>query len=347
MLDVNKFLPQKRNYIGTGNRCSHSPSQPECHLVAQSMLGEDLPIAMQRFVQSVYEFYYQPAVIPALCNASMDAGSIQMPGFDTSEKRYGTRSDGRDALTCVLLLLLKYTDFSSFKVGMPLANGSFMNRSFIEIADELNMVRPRQVISRFIDKTGNLVKNKITKMVPNRRFERAIEKLINAGILTVSKRYETQKFVVNHRTESIYKASTSEKILSADFISLISCTKPETLQTFINYRKAKVQEKREAFLRDMPELIVKKEMNSLMLAKKAKIKQSQILKRTKKELHSRLKTQNIKPSALTKQYEDYVLSEIEAQYHSDVTIEWLLDKLTNEIPDYNTWRTRLKQSTPC
>lgn len=130
-----------------GNFCGHNPLNPAFTLAKPAKKGKGgLPRVLTLCMERLTNYYYRPRkVLPSLDLAN---GSQRQQ-----------RSERREACICLLAALLKRTDVTSLRVGIPTQDG-FMNYTVDYIAKD----------------TGMTLK----------RVERALSDLKAAGLLTVS-----------------------------------------------------------------------------------------------------------------------------------------------------------------
>ncbi len=130
-----------------GNFCGHDPANPRFVLKHPVKTGKGgIPLVISRLMERITQYYERPRMlIPTLDLAN------------GSERQQ--RSERREACVCMLAALLKYTDLTSLRVGIPTADG-FKSMTVDFIAKQ----------------TGMTLK----------RCERAIADLKAAGLLTVS-----------------------------------------------------------------------------------------------------------------------------------------------------------------
>lgn len=130
-----------------GNFCGHDPANPRFVLKHPVKTGKGgIPLVISRLMERITQYYERPRkLIPSLDLAN------------GSERQQ--RSERREACVCMLAALLKYTDLTSLRVGIPTADG-FKSMTVEYIAKQ----------------TGMTLK----------RCERAIADLKAAGLLTVS-----------------------------------------------------------------------------------------------------------------------------------------------------------------
>lgn len=138
------YIPRTNN---GGNFCGHDPLRPQFTLAIPAKKGQGgLPRVLTLCMERITNYYYRPRkVLPSL---DLVNGSVRQQ-----------RSERREACICVLASLLKYTDLSSLRVGIPTSEG-FLNLT----------------VSYLARNTGMTLK----------RVERALADLKGAGLLTIS-----------------------------------------------------------------------------------------------------------------------------------------------------------------
>jgi hypothetical protein len=143
-LTAHTYIP--RVNVG-GNFCGHRPFSPSFTLKKPAKKGKGgLPRVLTLCMERLTNYYYRPGtVIPSLNLAN---GSSRQQ-----------RSERREACVCLLAALLKRTDLTSLKVGIPTKNG-FINYTVDYIAKDTDMTL--------------------------KRVERALKDLKSSGIITVS-----------------------------------------------------------------------------------------------------------------------------------------------------------------
>ncbi len=145
------IVDSERRYIPRvntgGNYCGHSPDTPRFTLAKPAPIGKGgLPRTITLLMERITQYY--------------DSPTLKLPSLNLangSERQQ--RSERREACICMLAALLKHTDLTSLRVGIPSAEG------FIGLTMDVLAAQ-----------TG----------ITLRRCERAVKDLKAAGILTVS-----------------------------------------------------------------------------------------------------------------------------------------------------------------
>lgn len=137
-----------------GNYCGHRPDSPRIALTQVVQTGKGgLPGIITTLMKRCVDYYDRPWKIPSLNNAD-GAGQQQ-------------RSERREACLSALWAILKYTDLSTLRVGVPARGGEFINLSIRYLANQTSLSRSR--------------------------FERAFSDLKTAGIISVQQRCEKKE----------------------------------------------------------------------------------------------------------------------------------------------------------
>ena len=138
------YAPRER--LG-GNSCGHDPLRPRLTLAKPPQTGKGgIPFVLSRLMTLLKSYYDNPRlIIPSLDLAN------------GSERQQ--RSERREACILMLTVLLKYTDLTSLRVGIPTKNG-FLNLT----------------VDYLIGQTG----------MASRRAERAMADLKTAGLVTLA-----------------------------------------------------------------------------------------------------------------------------------------------------------------
>ncbi len=136
-----------------GNGCGHDPNNPNFELVTPIKTGKGgLPRVLTLCMERLRDYYYRPRkLIPSLDLAN------------GSERQQ--RSERREACVNLLNALLRRTDLTSLRVGVPTPDG-FMNYTVEYITKDTGMTL--------------------------RRAERALHDLKAAGLITVAPRCQAQ-----------------------------------------------------------------------------------------------------------------------------------------------------------
>ena len=310
----------------TGNKCGHDPMHPHFLSIVAKMDTINLPIAMKKIVAGITRFYEDPQHLPFL--SAKDKG----------------RTERRDAICCILLSMIRFTDFSSLRVGSPLSNGEFLHKPFLELADYIGFVTKRK-------NTG--------KLVPSRRFERALADIKAAQVVQVDRKYETtvkRKSLLS--SEIIYKAHTAHKKLDLDFILSLGTLTHDSLNQFQEYRRNKIDKQRAKFNKERPELAesfaAKQRMQFKRAANSAVAKTVKSLLPRSNRNHLRARHNPRKPATsvdlnlLRREYniERHALLMQLYEQEADKGMKWLKERANNELPSFDEWlKTKTIKST--
>lgn len=218
----------KKSYLGSGNRCGHDPKNPDFKTLDFFVTEKRLPPTQATLIDSVKAYYDNPRLLPSL---------YQILGSKNKDGRFrSNRSCIRDAEVRVLKALLSFTDFTTLKVGVPCANGDFINRHFGEIAKLADLLDKRS--------TPDMP-------IPNRRFYRVIKRLKDAGILKVDKQYKVIEgefdLTANGTPKPKIRALYSIKTISQDFLLSLGTVSLTSLKVFRDWCSNDYKKKRDKF----------------------------------------------------------------------------------------------------
>lgn len=153
-----------------GNYCGHDPQRPRFDLTKPA--SERTPGIIKTLTERLQGYYYNPALIPQL-------------NFVNNSPRQ-QRSERREACLLILSCLLKFTDLSSLRVGIPTKEG-------------------------FVPLTIKLLKDHVG--ISQSRFERALSDLVRSGLIS-----STQRCTVGDDGE--YKGLAAIRCISKDLFGL-------------------------------------------------------------------------------------------------------------------------------
>lgn len=210
-------------FLGTGNRCGHSPEKGEFDRYNAPQTARKLPSTQQKLIEAARAYYYSPASLPSLSNLNGRANADGQPRSN--------RSDGRAAEALVLCAIIQQTEFSSLKVGTPRPDGGFIPRSCRELA---------QI-------AGLTVFNSNSKRPePSQRFWRAFRRLKLAGAFTVHQQYE-------ERPDGSKRARPAIKHVSDDFLVALGAVGYAKLKEFRSWCSNRLKKAKKKHREQSPE----------------------------------------------------------------------------------------------
>jgi hypothetical protein len=220
----------KRSYIGSGNRCGHDPEHPNFEMIDYRVVEKNNPITQVQLMHSVKRYYKNPMLLPSLYHVN---------GTKNKDGNYrSNRTCVRDAHVQILMAIISLTDFVTLKIGVPCANGDFIDRDFGHIAKMVDMLHKSSTKE---------------KPVPSRRFYRKISDFKKAGILKVDQQFThvSGEFELNPngKLKPKIRASYSIKSLSQDFLLALGVVSAKNLKIFRDHCSNGYTAKREAFKR--------------------------------------------------------------------------------------------------
>lgn len=183
-----------QKYQIKGNRCGHNKLAPVLTPVDFS-LPDDLPAVLKEAIAKAQDFYYQPEMLNDVRFGRYSPSRKKLNKSPFTDRRI--RSEMREAISRVMVLLLQYTDLASCRFGMPLvATREFLVFDLHWMADRTGMSYDRAC--------------------------RAVAHLKRAGFLSVRQRLETTVddfgAVVEFRSKTAIRV-VQEKLFAALKIS--------------------------------------------------------------------------------------------------------------------------------
>lgn len=243
--------PYPGRYLGSGNRCGHDPLSPAWHLFTIPDTKRVLPQVMQKLIKAAQDYYYSPATLPTLANLNGKRNLDGQPRLN--------RSEAREAESLILSAIIHMTEFSSLKVGTPLPNGEFVNRSCVEIARVAGMIDH---------------KSPADNPQPEQRFWRGFRRLKNAGAFDVHQQYEKvpgeYEKAANGMMKPKMRARPAIKNLNFHFLVAMGAVSYEALKKFRTYCSNKLKKSRSLYRSKNPEC------NDAKIARR-KVKEKQVL----------------------------------------------------------------------
>ena len=298
--------PHPGKHLGTGNRCGHDPRNPSWDRFKTSDEWRNPPKFIQRLMDGMTAYYSAPERLPTLFNPR---GKTNQDG---SLRR--NRSEAREAESLVMNAILRLTDYTTLKVGTPLPDGGFINRSCTEIAR----------VAGFLD-TRNP-----DQPEPTQRFWRAFRRLKLSGAFDVHVQYE-------ELADGSKRARPAIKNLNRDFLVLIGRTSYAKLEAFRKQRSDHFKQLRAEWVERNPDLVASQNDGKTALDR---LRSKQIFAPLAKAMKGKPKAA---PTPQQPQDEQYSRQQNEflAKLMGDQPgkpSSWYIDELKRAFPSLEQWK---------
>lgn len=230
-----------------GNRCGHMPHQPRLQL--EKPIGDNVPYLLRKVSELLPKWYWNPSY----CYKILKIGSC-------SERRI--RSEFREAIIKLLLVLIKYLDLSSMQIGYATAQG-FVPFTLSFLADKagLSYKRTQRALTT-LTKSGLIKAKRISyidarteqyRSYTIRTLSRALftglgiaAKTIKKGIKAAKQRIEKKRMQASQKLFSHTNAYHTQRFNPAASNTSVAPKTPDKIQLSVEDER-----KRIALLRDI------------------------------------------------------------------------------------------------
>jgi hypothetical protein len=288
------------------NMWGHNPLKPRWSLFKQAKKKADLPPDIIKLMEGMKAYYVNSSTLPTLSNLNEK--------LNKDGKPRSNRSDGREAECLVMQAILSFTEFSTLRVGTPKANGSFVHRSFREIAEVAGLLSEKSTADN---------------LIPSRRFWRAVRRLKLAGAFTIHRQYEK-------KPDGTKRARPAIKSLNHHFLVNIGKLTYKQLKKFRTWCTNELSKKAIAFANDNPGLKDAKDASNHLRLKQATqgIKTNQPKKKPAPELHESDSRKELKIAYNRDKLE--LITQLRSE-NSRKDVNWILKKTTELMPRFEDW----------
>ncbi|MGL5285903.1 MAG: hypothetical protein ACRC8D_07160 [Aeromonas sp.] len=172
----------------SGNRCGHSPNQPQWHLLQEPERNGPLPRLVQDCLEALLKYWEDPSTLKPLAELDVSERPV-----NAGKRR--NRSEAREADVLTIAAVLHTMDVTTLCMGTPRKDGEILYRSTKELA----------YIAGFLDPNTQL---------PNKRFKRSFSRLRRSGMITT-------KRVSRINKDGSVRGGISVKVVSENFLVLL------------------------------------------------------------------------------------------------------------------------------
>ena len=175
------------------------------------------PHIIKNLIKGLQKYIDNPSLIAPLAYKKWTFNKDGSPTKNRLEARLNEAS--------VLGAIISFTDFSTYKVGTPLASGGFINKDHEGIAHTCNMV----------NKDGK----------PTSQYYDTLHNIINTGIISIQKLYQTT-------ADNTKRALVAIKTINPDFLISLGIVSAKELKNFEARCCKQVADKRAAYNEKYP-----------------------------------------------------------------------------------------------